>query len=254
MNLKRIGSKVKGFTLVEIIVVMAIIAILAGIVSTLIGGFQRNARLEDNNNKAQMVYTGMQNQLIQCEINQDRSLLDADAKGGNSSNDNYKNDDMVYVELYFEMTQGKVGDHIYVASTYKTQSAKKDYADRNSVVTSEKKWYAGLEEMILSFVDNSFEGFCAVYIDYEDYLVDSVIYLEPGASQGVDMTSYSTSSNGIGQYMHELNPYAPYTKGAGETNNNKKYRMLTSIGAQEKCMDTEGIYFGAYPTLNAKVE
>lgn len=241
MDLKRIGSKVKGFTLVELIVVMAIIAILAGILSTLITGFQRDARLESNNNKAHMIYTGVQNQLIQCEINQDRSLFDADA---HASSPAHGDDELIYVELYFKVEQSKVSDTIFVASKYDDGTF---YGDGVSTTTY-SDWYDELVKAILSFVDNSFEGFCAVYIDYEDYTVDSAICVEPSFAKDVDMDVYTTGGDGIGQLMSSLNPYCPYNAWAGE-DSAKTFRILTSVSAQETAVKNDGIYFGAYPTM-----
>lgn len=249
MNSTKFGSKVKGFTLLELIIVMAIIAILAGISSTLIQGFQRDARLETGNNKAQMLHTGIQNLLIQCEIKQDRSLFDADALGDKPSNASYEADPMVYAELYFRIADGKIDDEIYLVSKYKTEATKRNYAERNSSNAKKKAWFDDLEKAILSVADASLEGFCAVYIDYEDYVVDSAICIEPAFSSNVDLTNISTSSNGIGELMNQINPYAYYTTNTGETNTDKEYRMLTSYDAQRTCVKQKGIYFGAYPTV-----
>lgn len=249
MNLKRTCSKVKGFTLVELIVVMAIIAILAGTLSMFIQGFQRDARLESNNNKAQLLFTGMQNQLIQCEINQDRSLFDA---GAHYSTPVYTDKNLAYVELFFQMKEGKVSDTIYVYSKYSNGSTLVPAGlDATRTSTSTSAWHAELEKAILSFVDNTFEGVCAVYIDYEDYLVDSAIVVENGSAGNVDLKVYTTGSNGIGQLMYSLNPYCPYDKESGETMNDKQFRLLTSISAQETAIERDGIYFGAYPNKMA---
>ena len=69
-------KKLKGFTLIELIVVIAIITVLSGILSLAINGFRRDARIETNNKKAQMVYTAFQDILIDMEVSQDTSMLD----------------------------------------------------------------------------------------------------------------------------------------------------------------------------------
>lgn len=246
MNSTKFGSKVKGFTLVEMIVVIAIIGILAGMLSLFISGFQRDARIESNNNKAQMLHTGFQNLLIQQEINQDRSLFDADAIGATPSNAAYEADQMVYNEIYFRMADGKLDDVVHVISIYATEAPKRNYAQRNTVNAD---WFDDLEKAILSVVDNTFEGVCAVYIDYEDYAVESAICFElGGAASDADLKVYTTGGNGIGQLMHTINPYAPYTVEANETNTDKQCRKLTSLDAQKTAVKRDGIYFGAYPT------
>ncbi len=246
MNSTKFGSKVKGFTLIEMIIVIAIIGILAGMISLFVQGFQRDARIESNNNKAQMLHTGFQNLLIQQEINQDRSLFDADAIGDTPSNAAYEADQMIYNEVFFRMVDGKVDDVIYVISKYATQAQKGNYAQRNTVNAD---WFDDLEKAILSVVDSSFEGVCAVYIDYEDYAVESAICFELGdMTDNVDLKIYSTGGNGIGALMYSINPYAPYTVEANETNVNKKCRKLTSLDAQKGAVKRDGIYFGAYPT------
>ncbi|MBQ7980381.1 MAG: type II secretion system protein [Oscillospiraceae bacterium] len=239
MNLKRLGSKVKGFTLIELIVVIAIIGVLAGIMSTLISGFMRNARMEDNNKRAQLVFTGMQNQLIQCEINQDDSLFNPTNYGFST----LTGKDLKYVEVYFTINNGQLGDTICVKTIHNGGT----YAGYAST-TLRTEWYDKLKEAIFSFVDDTFEGFCAVYIDYEDYLVDSVICVEPEFTYGVDMKDYDT---GVGQFMYQFKPYAPVTMNTGETDTSKKYRMLSSISAQEKGYDSLGVFFGAYPMVTS---
>lgn len=73
MNTKRL----KGFTLVELMVVIALLVILMGIGSLVTAGFQRDAKIDSMNENAKAVYTAFQDILIDCEIYQDTSLFDA---------------------------------------------------------------------------------------------------------------------------------------------------------------------------------
>lgn len=239
MNLKKFGSKVKGFTLVELLVVMAIIAILAGITSIFIKGFQRDARLETGNNYAKMIHSGMQNQVIQCEIKQDSSMLNADPA---------VNDEMLYSEIYFKMDATQVDDVIAVCTTYKNTTGRMfNYATRGNAVTGE--WFNQLESAILSMVDSSFEGFCVVYVDCQDYTVDSALYFEPVYANGVDLKDFDS----IDAFLEDIDTYIPDTyHDEGNTYDIKKsFRMLISAEQQKNCVEQKGIYFGAYPNIDA---
>ncbi|MBQ3162223.1 MAG: type II secretion system protein [Oscillospiraceae bacterium] len=237
MNSKILGSKVKGFTLIEMIVVMAIIAVLAGISSIIITGFQRDARMETNDNKAHMVYTGMQNQVIQCEIKQDQSLFHSGKYVASPVEDK-----IVYTEVYFQMEAAKVSDNIAVASRYDGSAATPivAYAERGDADTGE--WFTKLENAILSFIDPTFEGACAVYIDYENYTVDSVIYVE-NAFFNASLSDYTS----IQPFMSKFDNYADEHYW---TDANKKFRILNTGADQLDLIEMEGIYCGAYPVAD----
>ena len=239
MNSKILGSKVKGFTLIEMLVVITIIAILAGISSIIINGFQRDARIETGNNNAKMLHTGMQNQVIQCEIKQDNELFNADPA---------LNDEMIYSRIFFRMEATQIDDVIAVSSTYKNTAGDKiNYATRGNAVTGE--WFNQLEKAILSMVDSSFEGFCAVYIDFENYTVDSALCFELVYANDLDLGKYDD----INAFFTDINSYVPATYWAGE-DNRKQFRMLISSQGQKNCVDKKGVYFGAYTTIDAMVD
>ena len=183
-----------------------------------------------------MLHSGMQNQMIQCEIKQDNDLFNADPA---------ISDVMTYSRIFFRMEDTKIEDVIAVSSTYKNTSGNKvNYAERGNAVTGE--WFNQLESAILSMVDPSFEGLCAVYIDCEDYAVDSAICFEPALSRAVDLKNVAT----IDTFFASITSYIPTTYDSGESID-KSYRMLISSSKQRECIDKKGIYFGAYPTINA---
>lgn len=80
MNQNTERGRVKGFTLTEMIVVLAIIGILTALLMPNMIAYYRNSRLKASNADAKMVYNAVQTEVIRY-MNIDRAVVAADASG-----------------------------------------------------------------------------------------------------------------------------------------------------------------------------
>lgn len=201
MDMKNKGSayrRVKGFTLVELIVVIAIIVILMGVMNLVTQSFVRNARIETANDKAHLLFTGFQNILTQCEIKQDSSALSHDTT--NISNISMA---IVSVKLYngsiqlLQIENYDSGGSSIGASQVKFTSGQLQWSTAKALT-----YVGGLSKLaneIGSIVDLSFEGEAKIYIDYDNYEVSSVVYRQLGDTDK-NQSSFVINESDLTQY------------------------------------------------------
>lgn len=179
MDIRKLGSGVKGadrrslkgFTLIEMIVVITIIAVLAGISSIIINGFQRDARIETDNNRAQMLYTGFQDVLIECEINQDVTIFN---DGTVSAPDTV---DYAVVKFDIDSTQTDNAGRIVNVELVSNNTTG---LTSQTAAESEKLRKAAAEQMSFTF-----DGTVYAYINVKDYTVDSICYFENSSTADI---------------------------------------------------------------------
>lgn len=230
--------------MIELLIVMAIIAILAGIMSIAIQGFVRDSKLETANKNAQMVFTGFQNMLTQCEIKQNATVFSYDGTSDFNS-------DLKQVVIGFEVYGANVqsyriknvgsgsstgtGSEKTFGTAYKGDGGKYDDAVANS-------GFSKLPNEIMDIIDTSFEGSVQVYIDYENYEVKSVIYRPLSNGNAVPIDS-------------DMNGIPDFTCKAYGTGN--WYYGLDQIGiqngkaSQKDVEKKQGIICGVYPYQDA---
>lgn len=224
----------KGFTLVELIVVMAILIVLASIMSLVISGFVRDSKLETTNDKAKQMYSTVQDMVVQMEIENDQETLNPAFFGGSSMSE------LKYVKLKFSMNAGQITSSGFsILASYKSGagsvlSAPVSY-DASS--TGDKKTaYNKVEKYITDSIASDFTGSCVVYIDYEDFTVDEVVY-----TGEIDDYTFDT-----GSYLTEYK----YMGAANQSTFAKKFKAMKNIFDQRDKYKLNGKYVGCYPMLD----
>lgn len=276
MNHKNLSRKtLKGFTLIELIVVIAIIVVLTGISSLAINGFRRDARIQTNNNKAEMIFSTFQDILIDCEINQDLSMFDVREFNG-------VNGDITGAVLFFRISDMAsngmanlnnstgLGDEIHIMTSYKqtftggiapnvasgsvwmhgtsqnvsSQSGYNDYhSDGDGGSTVWSKWNAA----VAGRIDPTMTGTYVVFMDLSNYEVKSVICRELVGGKDPKTGLYDASETG------SYGSIAPYAKQADNVTLNGTTEALPCRMFFIENMNKEvaaaknGIYIGCYP-------
>ena len=223
-------KKVKGFTLLELIIVVAIISILAGISSVLVTGFIRDANCESVNNRAQQVYASVQNLLVECEIDNNSTFIDP-SYIGTGTKGNY-----AYVNLALNFNNGELDKTTTtVTAMSATSTASATYALAN---TQAAEAYDTLVRYLSDTLSSDFTGYAYVCIDLESYVVDSVVYFE----------SYEKGQqalNGANAFCDEYEKIGTF---ASKTT--KRLYGCKDIYHQKDIYDETGVYTGFHPYMS----
>ena len=284
MNFKNSDMKrIKGFTLVELIIVIAIITILSGIISVSVYGMQRDSRIEAQNHNAQMVYAAFQDILIDCEIKQDKSLFDAyDYQGAYG--------DIIGVWVFFRISKTDfngnkmdnpgtgLGDEIHINTMY-TQNAfhgmgggpltglsvwspsttqnvsgnpgHNDYDYPRYGPDGGEHLWKKINAAVTGRIDPSMEGSYCVMMDLQEYEVKSVICRDlingkdPKTGLWDDNEVNGTGGIVLGDYAIK----ADYLKPIDGT----MYHLPLGVAffknraVENKISKDKGVYVGCYP-------
>jgi len=196
--------KLKGFTLVELILVIGIIGILITIGSIGMAAYIRSANMKAYNSAAHQAFSAMQNIMINCEITQKDALIDYNqARPTPIAN----HERPTYVHLSFGIEKGEMADwagsrYIDIVVTYDNNTSRKLTGTvSNNSSGKQKDFFTQLEKAITDNLSSAFSGRVDAWIDYENYSVDSVVY-QPSARNyfGWATTfSWNTTERGKGK-------------------------------------------------------
>lgn len=286
MDMKKNGSackRIKGFTLVELIVVIAIIAVLSGIAVTAVNHYARNARLETLNDRAQMVYMAFQDMLLDCELKQDNSLFEPRGQAGDESTD-----DVIGSVIFFRISEKDhgghknvngatgLGDEIHVMTTHKnaphnamaanvssisvfapgsTSPEITSGAGRNLYADHGAYYWEKFNKYISGRMDESATGTYVVSIDLQNYQVLSVICRDiPPDGRDPKTGLYSEwevddSSKALGKYINFYSDEGGHNLTAGGTVIQPPQRtfILKDREHQRDISYKVGVDIGSYP-------
>lgn len=233
-------KKLKGFTLVELLIVIAIISILAGMISVATSTLVRNSRLETASNKAKSVYTGLQNMLIQMEIKHQDNLLDPVTYGETGTFSNY-------VTLSFIMDNGKIPDteDFVVSDGSMTATLNYKYPNAAAPADDKEKEYRKVAKYITDNLDASFTGYVYAAIDLSDWAVDSVVFIE-------DYNKVKNAANGIEDFVPSFKTKTLVTASANKVPFCDDVFQQRDIydGKETTVLDAAGTIVGFYPYYN----
>ena len=269
------------------LIVIAIIAILAGIMSLFVSGFVRDARIETANNNAQMIYMAFQDIIMDCEIKQDNSIFE-----GHDGDDT---EEIIGAVVFFRISETDAGGHankngatglgdeIHVMCMHKVGAACvggvdpsapnlcsrsfwiKDTANPgadsgsgfnnspDSSVFGEKgaKYWDKFNSYISGRMDKSMEGTYVVAVDLENYQVISVICrnLVNGQDPKTGLYDAGEVISGAPALGSYINYYdsATYSADGSSVSFPVRSYIVKDMDQEKRIYKRTGVSVGSYP-------
>lgn len=198
------NGKLKGFSLIELIVVIAIIGILSSILTAFIVGWMRDARIDGVNSNARLVHQSVQNAVTQWEIKNDLSFVEWDTPAVSPD----------YVGISFYVENGEIPESSDIAVYSYTVSAVSPW-DNKFYDSSDGALFTKFCDYLTRNLSVDFTGYCAANIDYKKFTVKNAGYCETGntwVDDVIEPYAFSNSFRGFGSYdaqqtYHETNGY-----------------------------------------------
>lgn len=281
MNLRK---KVKGFTLVELLVVLAILTVLAGVSSIAVMGFIRDAKIETANDRARIIFSAVQEMVTECEMKQDNSVFEP--RSLLSGFDGERSDDIIGAIIFFRICEYDasghrnlnpgigLGDEIHIMTTHSNNvthalsgetpkissiSVWKEGSTNPGVTSGSGKnlspdhgasYWKKIDKYIGGRIDKSMEGTYVVSVDLTDYQVLSVITRDVTNGKDPKTGLYSAWEVSDGKPLSDcINNYdTQFNAYDGTTVTLPQRTFLIKDIAQEKNIaDKRGITVGCYP-------